>query len=232
MGAGLGLQLTVSHSVASHQAIEVVAIGSVSAKSLLIKQTLDAAAQANLVRVILIAHRPTHLSVPAAAEDHDSRRSQPGSNHAQGPQPTRLLFLVTHPRQPVIPSKSQAYPQSHGRATVFRELMDAPRPRPTGRARRPSSNPEEHESESFPQLTKEHGDAPYLRAPTILRFPPNRCTLRVMLRPKASDSADVICGSTNSDTVERFPPKIDLRTDRQIDQQRLMVSKQIFQPLP
>lgn len=75
MGTGLGLQLTVSNAVASYQAIEVVAVGSVSAKSLLIKQALDAAAQANLVRVILIAHRPTHLAVPATAEDHHSRRS-------------------------------------------------------------------------------------------------------------------------------------------------------------
>ncbi len=82
MGTGLGLQLTVSNSVASHQAIEVVAVGSVSAKGLLIKQAFDAAPQANLVGVILEAHWPTHLAVPAAAENHHSRRSQPGSNHA------------------------------------------------------------------------------------------------------------------------------------------------------
>jgi len=106
VGAGLGLQFTVSNSVASHQAIEVVAVGSVSAKSLLIKQAFDAAAQANLVGVILEPHRPTHFAVPAAAEDHHSRRSQPGSNHAQRPQPTRRLFLFTHPPQPVNPSKS------------------------------------------------------------------------------------------------------------------------------
>jgi len=110
--------------------------------------------------------------------------------------------------------------------------MDAPRPRPAGPARPPSSNPEKHESERVSQLTKEHGEPPYLRALRILRFPPNRCTLRVMPQPKASDSADVICGSTNSCTVERFPPKIDLRTDRQIDRQSLTVSKQIFQPFP
>jgi len=75
MGARLGMKLAVSNAVASHKAIQVVAIRSVSAKSLLIKQALDAAAQANLVRMILIAHRPTHLAVPAAAEDHHSRRS-------------------------------------------------------------------------------------------------------------------------------------------------------------
>jgi len=79
---GFGMHLTVSNSVASHQAIEVVTVGSVSAEGLLIKQAFDAAAQANLIGVILEADRPTHLAVPAAAEDHHSRRSQPGSNHA------------------------------------------------------------------------------------------------------------------------------------------------------
>ena len=82
MGTGLGMKFTVSNSVASHQAIEVVAVGSVSAKGLLIKQAFNAAAQANMVRVIMEAHRPTHLTVPAAAENHHSRRSQPGGNHA------------------------------------------------------------------------------------------------------------------------------------------------------
>ena len=54
--------------------------------------------------------------------------------------------------------------------------MEARRPRPAGRARRPSSNREKHESERVPQLTKEHGEHPYLRALRILRFLSNRCT--------------------------------------------------------
>ena len=105
-GLRLGLTLALAHSVASHQAIEVVAVGSVSAEGFLIKQAFDATAQAYLIGVILKAHRPTHLPVPAAAEDHNSSRSQPGRNHAQRPQPTRLLFLFTHLPQPVSTSQS------------------------------------------------------------------------------------------------------------------------------
>ena len=75
MDGGFGLGLTFSGLVVSHQAVEVVAVGSESAESLLIKQAFDAAAQANLVRVILEAHRPTHLPVPAATKDHDPGRS-------------------------------------------------------------------------------------------------------------------------------------------------------------
>ena len=105
-GLRLGLTLTLAHSVASHQAIEVVAVRSESAEGLFIKQAFDATAQANLIGVILEAHRPTHLAVPAAAEDHYPRRAQPGGYHAQRPQPTRLLFLFTHPPQPVSTSQS------------------------------------------------------------------------------------------------------------------------------
>src|SRR5580698_493819 len=47
--------------------------------------------------MILEANRPTHLAMPATAEDHDSSRSQPGGNYTQRPQPTRLLFHFTHP---------------------------------------------------------------------------------------------------------------------------------------
>jgi len=90
--------------VARNQAIEVVAVGSVGAEGLFIKQALDAAAQANLIGVITEANRPTHLAVPATSEDYDSSRSHPGGKHTQTPEPTRLLFLFTHLPQPVSPS--------------------------------------------------------------------------------------------------------------------------------
>jgi hypothetical protein len=103
-GLSLRVDLTTSSPVPGNQAIKIVAVGPVSAEGLLVKQTLDAAAQTNLIRVILEANRPTHLSVPATAKDHYSSCSQPSSNHTQRPQPTRLLFLLTHPPQPVSPS--------------------------------------------------------------------------------------------------------------------------------
>ena len=118
-GLGLGMNLVPSRVVAGHQLIEVVTVRSVSAKGLLIEQALDAAAEADLIGVIVEANRPTHLAVPAAAKDHYSGRSQPSGNHEQRPQPPRLLFLFTHLRQPVNPSKNQGYAQSPRRATDF-----------------------------------------------------------------------------------------------------------------
>ena len=103
---GFGRNLVLSSSVPGNQAIEVVAVGAVGAEGLLIKQAFDAAAQANLIGVIVEAHGPAHLAVPAAAKDHDSGRAQAGGKHAQRPHPARLLFLVTHLPQPVSPSKS------------------------------------------------------------------------------------------------------------------------------
>jgi len=69
------MSLTVSLPVVSYEAVEVVAIGSESSEGLFIKQAFDAAAQADLIGVILEAHRPTHLPVPAAAENHHPSRS-------------------------------------------------------------------------------------------------------------------------------------------------------------
>jgi len=118
-GLGFGMKLVLSRSVPGNQATEVVAVGSVGAESFLIKQALDAAAQANLIRVILEANRPTHFAVPATAKDHYSGCPQPSRNQTQRPQPTRLLFRFTHLPQPVSPSKSKGYAESHGRAMVF-----------------------------------------------------------------------------------------------------------------
>jgi hypothetical protein len=68
---------------------------------------------------------------------------------------------------------------------------------------------ESYESARFPQLTKEHGADPYLRAAKILRLRPNPCNLRVMPRPKARNSAETICGSSNDESEKYFSPKID-----------------------
>jgi len=103
---GLGNSLFAASPVLRDEFIEIVTIGSVGAEGLLVKETLDATAQANLIRMILEAHRPTHLAMPATAEDYDSSRSQPRRNYTQRPQPTRLLFHFTHLPQPVSPSKS------------------------------------------------------------------------------------------------------------------------------
>jgi len=107
MNGGLGFRRSPlgSSQISGDEAIEVIAVGSVSAEGLRIKQTFDATTEANLIRVILEANRPTHLAMPATAEDHYSSRSQPSSNHTQRPQPTRLLFLFTHQPLPVSPSK-------------------------------------------------------------------------------------------------------------------------------
>ena len=101
---GLGKSLFAASPVLHDEFIEIVAIGSVGAEGLLVKQTLDATAQANLIGMILEAYRPTHLAMPATAEDYDSSRSQPGRNYTQRPQPTRLLFHFTHLPRPVSPS--------------------------------------------------------------------------------------------------------------------------------
>ena len=101
---GFGKNLFAASPVLRDEFIEIVTIGSVGAEGLFVKQTLDATAEANLIGMILEAHRPTHLAVPATAEDYDSSRSQTRRNYSERPQPTRLLFLLTHLPQPVSPS--------------------------------------------------------------------------------------------------------------------------------
>jgi len=51
-----------------NQLVQVVAIWTVGAKSLLIKQALDATAEADLIRVLLKADGPTHLAMPTATQ--------------------------------------------------------------------------------------------------------------------------------------------------------------------
>jgi len=81
----LRLTLGASNPVASHQAIQIVAVGAIGAERLLVKQAFDAAAQANLVGAVLEAHRPAHFAVPAAAKNHHTGRAQSGSHYAERP---------------------------------------------------------------------------------------------------------------------------------------------------
>ena len=101
---GLGKSLFAASPVLRDEFTEIVAIGSVRAEGLLVKETPDATTEANLIGMILETDRPTHLAMPATAEDYDSSRSQPRRNDSERPQPTRLLFHFTHLPQPVSPS--------------------------------------------------------------------------------------------------------------------------------
>jgi hypothetical protein len=168
----LGETLTLSSPVTSHQAIEVVAVRSISAEGLLIKQAFDAAAQANLIRAILEAHRPTHPAMPTAAQEHHSSGSQPGGNYSKRPQPTRLLFLFTHPPQPVHTSQRQAYAEIPRVRNTLCKVM----------------NPD-----SFHLPKSMAGVLTFVRwkHQTILRLPPNRCTLP---------------SSQKTGWLEQFPP--------------------------
>ena len=80
-----GLGMAFPDAVASHQAIEIVAVWPVGSERFLIKQAFDAAAQADLVGAVLEAHRPAHFTVPAAAENHHTGCAQSGGNYAEGP---------------------------------------------------------------------------------------------------------------------------------------------------
>ena len=64
--------------VPGNEAIEVVAEGTVWLKGVLIEETLNAASEADLVGVFLCPDRPTHLAMPATAEDHDRCPGQSG----------------------------------------------------------------------------------------------------------------------------------------------------------
>jgi hypothetical protein len=78
----------VLHSLPGNEAIKVVAVRPEGPKVLLVKEPLDPAAQANLVGVFLDANRPTHLAMPAAAQDHHRSPGYAGSHNPQGPRPT------------------------------------------------------------------------------------------------------------------------------------------------
>jgi hypothetical protein len=55
------------------QVIQIVTVWSVGLKGLFVKQALDSAAHATLVRLALRADRPAHFAVPAATKSNDGR---------------------------------------------------------------------------------------------------------------------------------------------------------------
>jgi len=68
---GSWLQPVSSGVVPGNQAIEIVTVRPISTEIVLIKQTLDAAIEANLVGMVLGPHWPTHLSVPTTPQNDD-----------------------------------------------------------------------------------------------------------------------------------------------------------------
>ena len=107
-GISITLAPTLVRRGPVNQAVQIVAVGTVRAESLFVEQAFDAAAQADLVGMLLQGDRPAHLAVPAAAKNHQSGPSHP-CGHQTKRCPTRLLFLVTHLPQPVTHLKSLTY---------------------------------------------------------------------------------------------------------------------------
>lgn len=81
-----------------NELIQVVAVGAVSAEVLLIEEALDAAAQADLIRVLLETNWPAHFAMPATAQNQHGGSGNSSCNQTQGNFPTRLLFL-SHPTE-------------------------------------------------------------------------------------------------------------------------------------
>ena len=80
-GFGFRMKLILANPVPSHQAIEIVAVGSVCPEGFLVKQALNAAAQTYLIGMALHTNRPTHLAMPATPEKEHSRPGKPGRYH-------------------------------------------------------------------------------------------------------------------------------------------------------
>ena len=83
------------------QPVQVITIRAIGAKRFLVEETLDPATQADLVGVTLGADRPTHLAVPATTEQHHADSGHSGGQKAEGPQPLRLLIVLTHNAEPI-----------------------------------------------------------------------------------------------------------------------------------
>src|SRR6516164_4013411 len=76
--------------------LHVIAVGSIAAEFLLIKQAPDPASQAHLIRVLSLSHWPAHFAVPAAAQK-EHRRSARSSSEQARPCPARpALLLLVH----------------------------------------------------------------------------------------------------------------------------------------
>jgi hypothetical protein len=96
----LGFELAL-RAILGDQAVQVVAVLAVCAEGLFIEEALDSAAQANLVRVILIADRPAHFTVPATAKNEHGCSGNPGCHDPKGNFPARFLVAYRH-REPSL----------------------------------------------------------------------------------------------------------------------------------
>ena len=77
---GLG---DASGSVPGNQPIQVVAVRTIGAKSFFVEKALNSAAQAYLIRMLLVADRPAHLAMPAAAENEHCSPGDTGGNNTE-----------------------------------------------------------------------------------------------------------------------------------------------------
>lgn len=82
-------------AIPGDQMVDVVTVGAVAAKTLLVEKSLDATAEANLVGVILNSYGPAHFLMPAASQHRYRCPCQPGGHNPNRPQPT-MLALLTH----------------------------------------------------------------------------------------------------------------------------------------
>ena len=78
------------------QLLHVITVGSVAAEFLLVKQALDPASQAHLIRVVSLSHRPTHSAVPAAAQEEHRRSARAGGEQARPCPPRPSPLLLAH----------------------------------------------------------------------------------------------------------------------------------------
>jgi len=93
------------------QLLHVITVGSVAAEFLLVKQALDPASQAHLIRVFSLSHRPTHSAVPAAAQQEHRRSARAGGEQARPCPPRPALLLLTHLGHVAAPGSPTPRPQ-------------------------------------------------------------------------------------------------------------------------
>jgi hypothetical protein len=92
--------LILTLEIPGNQAIQVVAVRPIRPKGPLVEQPLNSTTHADLIGMVLQAHRPTHFAVPAAAKYHQGGSGYARGHHSQRPSPTRLLLLFNHQPQP------------------------------------------------------------------------------------------------------------------------------------
>ncbi len=82
---GTFLQFHAAGPFPGNQPVEIVAVRAVTPESLLIEEALYATAETDLISVLLCPNGPTHVLMPATAQDRDRRSRQPGCHDSQGP---------------------------------------------------------------------------------------------------------------------------------------------------